>query len=233
MKKPIIGITSGLTAEKRITVSHENVLAITEAGGLPFVLPNLWDEAFIRETAKVLDGLLLTGGGDVDPAYFGEEPHPNLGSITPERDFYEIALIQEMLLMNKPVLGICRGCQILNVAAGGDMYQDIYAQHDTPLLQHHQQAPFWHSSHFIEVREHSHLYSIVKNYRYKVNSFHHQSVRNLGEGFTVCAMSSDGITEAFESTQHRFVIGVQWHPEYLREDVHSARLFQAFVEACV
>ena len=228
--KPIIGITSDLK-EQRVNVSHNNILAIAAAGGLPLVLPNVIDQDIIYHYAEVLDGLLLTGGGDIDPAYFEEEPHPNLGRICPERDFFEFELIQEMLLRNKPILGICRGCQILNVAIGGDMFQDIYAQQDSPLLQHNQQAPYHHCSHFVEVKEESLLYSIVKSNQFKVNSFHHQAVRRVGEGFAVCATASDGVIESFESTEHRFVIGVQWHPEHLKDE-YSARLFRAFVESC-
>jgi len=229
--KPIIGITSDLSKEQRVNVSHNNISAITEAGGLPLVLPNVMDQDTIQHYAEVLDGLLLTGGGDIDPSYFEEEPHPNLGRICPERDFFEIELIRQMLPRNKPILGICRGCQILNVAIGGDMYQDIHAQHETPLLQHNQQAPYHHCSHFVEVKENSLLYNIVKSNRFKVNSFHHQAVRRVGEGFAVCAAAGDGVIEAFESAGHRFAIGVQWHPEHLKDE-YSARLFRAFVECC-
>lgn len=230
--KAIIGVSSSLK-EDVLSVSMNNIDAITRFGGIPFVLPNIAAEhaAIIAER---IDGLLLTGGGDIDPTLFGEEPHKGLGSITPERDLFELAIIAEMLRLDKPILGICRGAQILNVAVDGDMYQDIYSQIDTELLQHGQQAPRWHASHFVHVREGSFLYKIVQMEQFKVNSFHHQANRSVPTGFEISAISSDGVVEAFESRQHKFVMGVQWHPECLlgKNDFASAAIFRTFIEAC-
>jgi putative glutamine amidotransferase len=190
------------------------------------------DKEALREMAERMDGLLLTGGGDIDPTLFGEEPLPGLGSITPERDTLEIALIGHMLKANKPIFAICRGCQILNIAAGGDMYQDLYTQRDN-LLQHTQHAPRSHTSHTLEVVEDSLLHRISGEVSFKVNSFHHQAVRNLAPGFVVSAAAKDGVIEAFESRNHTFVLGVQWHPEFMAEkDEVSQRLFNTFVAAC-
>jgi putative glutamine amidotransferase len=232
--KPIIGVTASLQNENLITLSHDNVDSVTAAGGVPFILPNLLESAEVERAAQQIDGLLVTGGGDIDPTLFGEEPHPNLGSISPARDQFEIAIIRKMMEQNKPVLAICRGCQILNIAAGGDMFQDIYAQHDKQLLQHSQRAPRSHGSHFVEVKEGSLLHQITDSTRFKVNSFHHQTVRHVAQGFQVSAVASDGIIEAFESTEHSFILGVQWHPECMvpSGDAPSRAIFNTFLQAC-
>jgi putative glutamine amidotransferase len=229
--KPIIGITASLENGKMI-VDRSNSDSIFRAGGIPLVLPYTMDEKEIEHLAERMDGLLLTGGGDIDPTLFGEEPLPGLGSICPERDALETALIRHMLDADKPIFGICRGCQILNIAAGGDMYQDLYTQRDN-LLQHSQKAPRWHASHTLQVEEGTLLHQIAGVSTYKVNSFHHQAVRNLAPGFIQSASTKDGVIEAFESRQHRFVLGVQWHPECMTEiDPISQRLFDAFVGEC-
>lgn len=229
---PVIGVSSNLNGEV-LSVSTANVHAVARFGGVPIVLPNLL-EAEVEVIASMLDGLLLTGGGDIDPTLFGEEPHPRLGSIVPERDAFEVQLIQKMLEKNKPILGICRGAQILSIAAGGDMYQDIYSQSSEQLLQHDQQAPNWHATHFVHVTKGSILHDAAGVEEFKVNSFHHQAVRHIPNGFSVSGIASDGIIEAFESGNHSFVMGIQWHPESLlmKDDLVSAAIFERFIEAC-
>lgn len=230
--RAIIGVSSNIK-EDLLSVPLSNVRAITQFGGVPIVLPNLEMDG-IEEIASTIDGLLLTGGGDIDPTLFGEEPLPGLGNIVPERDRFEVAIIQKMLKLNKPILGICRGAQIMSIAMGGDMYQDIYSQRDGSLLQHDQQAPNWHGSHFVEVTEGSLLRKIVGVDKFKVNSYHHQALRNMPEGFIVSGVASDGVIESFESTNHTFVMGVQWHPESLisKNDVNSLAIFEAFINEC-
>lgn len=230
--RAIIGVSSNIK-EDLLSVPLSNVRAITQFGGVPIVLPNLEMDG-IEEIASTIDGLLLTGGGDIDPTLFGEEPLPGLGNIVPERDRFEVALIQKMLKLNKPILGICRGAQIMSIAMGGDMYQDIYSQRDGSLLQHDQQAPNWHGSHFVEVTEGSLLRKIVGVDKFKVNSYHHQALRNMPDGFIVSGVASDGVIESFESTKHTFVMGVQWHPESLisKNDVNSLAIFEAFINEC-
>lgn len=232
--KPIIGITSNIREEKLLTMGLSTINSIMQAGGIPVILPNLWDSPDVERLANSIDGLLVTGGGDVDPTYFGEEPHPQLGEVCPQRDQFETMLITDVLKMDKPILGICRGSQMINVSEGGDLFQDIYSQCDNQLLQHRQNAPRCHASHFVEVVEGSLLHQITESTRFKVNSYHHQAVREIPDAFEVCARASDGIIEAFESKKHRFVLGVQWHPENLTytKDVYSLKLFNAFVKAC-
>ncbi|QFF98099.1 gamma-glutamyl-gamma-aminobutyrate hydrolase family protein [Psychrobacillus glaciei] len=229
---PIIGVSSSLK-EDVLTVPTENMHAIGKFGGVPLVLPNMV-YAGIDTIAEMIDGLLLTGGGDIDPTLFGEEPLQGLGDITPERDAFEIAMIQKMLELNKPILGLCRGAQILNTAVGGDMYQDINSQIESTLLQHNQHAPRWHGSHFVQVMKGSLLHGIAQTEQFKVNSYHHQANRGVPTGFAVSAVSSDGIVEAIESKNHRFVMGLQWHPEYLvlKNDSISVAIFKAFIDAC-
>lgn len=230
--KAIIGVSSNVK-EDILSVPLSNIRAITQFGGIPFVLPNIVGDE-IDQIAGTLDGLLLTGGGDIDPTLFGEEPLPGLGNIVPDRDRFEVALIQKMLELDKPILGICRGAQIMSIAAGGDMYQDIYSQKNEPLLQHDQQAPNWHGSHFVEVTDGSLLHQVVGVDKFKVNSYHHQALRKMPDDFIVSGVASDGVIESFESTKHAFAMGVQWHPESLlpKGDANSLAIFKAFVHAC-
>lgn len=230
--KPLIGVSAGLKDDTVLSLNKTNYEKISEYGGLPVVLPNLCDEDEIKALAEKLDGLLLTGGVDIDPILFGEEPHKDLGEVSPSRDYFEMTIAKEMLKLNKPIFGICRGSQILNVATNGTIYQDIYAQNEGEFLQHLQKAPREHAAHFVQVEEDSMLYEIVKAKEIKVNTFHHQAVKNVGEDMKVSSRANDGVVESIESGKHKFALGVQWHPEYLKDDASQA-LFKAFINACV
>lgn len=230
--KPLIGLTMSLEKEAKQYLSKAYSDAVFQAGGIALMIPYTVEDRVIQQLSLKLDGLILTGGGDIDPTLFDEEPHPGLGEIVPDRDEMEIALIEQFLEQNKPILGICRGCQILNIALGGDMYQDLASQKQT-ILQHAQKAPRHHASHSITIVEDTLLYSIFQKGLSKVNSFHHQAVRNVVEPFRVSAVSKDGVIEAFESKEHSFVMGVQWHPEdMVKKDTDAYSLFSAFVDAC-
>lgn len=231
--RPLIGITANVELDAKHTLANDYIQAVIKAGGIPVILP-IGIDSDVSQLADRLDGLVLSGGGDIDPTLFGEEPHPNLGTISPGRDSLEIALIQEMLDRDKAILAICRGIQILNIAAGGDMFQDIYHQIETPLIQHSQKATRSHLSHYVKAEPNSLLARIAGQSEFKVNSFHHQAVRNVIDPLVITAIASDGVIEAIESTRHSFVIGVQWHPEplALNGDHISMRLFNKFVEAC-
>lgn len=232
--KPIIGITSSIDIEEPVHRLHDaNVQAILRAGGIPLILPNITDEEVIKEIVSKIDGLLGSGGYDVSPLIFGEQPHQKIGTITPLRDQFELLLFQEMLKAEKPIFGICRGMQMLNVAAGGNLYQDIYAQHEEQLIKHGQDAPRSYGSHFVSVKENTRLHEIVKEKQLVVNSYHHQAVKDVADNFIVSGTAPDGIIEAIESTEHPFAIGVQWHPEHMLDnDQPSVALFDAFIEAC-
>ena len=229
--KPIIGITTDIGKENRHLLNNNYVKAVIQAGGLPVILP-IGIEEDVKQLSNMLDGVLLTGGGDIDPMLFGEEPHKQLGEVSPSRDSIELRLVQEMLTKNKPILGICRGLQVLNIAVGGNMYQDIYSQNTSTLLQHVQKAPRIHQSHFVQIKEGSLLGSIAESSQIKVNSYHHQAVKDVPNPLIISGTASDGIIEAIESTKHSFVLGVQWHPEALAKngDIVSLRIFEKFLE---
>ena len=233
MNKPIIGVTSHVELDYKHTLSNDYIQAVIQAGGIPVILPIGIDED-VSQIASSIDALLLTGGGDIDPTLFGEEPHPKLGTISPGRDQLEPAIIKEMLDADKPILAICRGIQILNIALGGDMYQDIYSQHENELLQHSQKATRYHLAHYVKAKEGSLLASVAGTDEFKVNTYHHQSVRHVPYPLEVCGVASDGIIEAIESKGHSFVLGVQWHPEGLavNGDSIAKRIFTRFVESC-
>ena len=232
--KPLIGITSFQElngANNMISVDDEH--AILRAGGMPMMLPTLENDADIEEIVQSIDGLYLTGGYDIDPTLFGEEPHPKLGVIVPLRDAFEIKIVRKFLELDKPVFGVCRGCQILNIAVGGDMYQDMESQVGHELLQHKQLAPKTHGSHFIDVPRGTLLHQVTGSERFKVNSRHHQSNRNVPSPLRVSGIASDGIIEAIESEKHSFVLAVQWHPESMAVggDEPSLKMFEAFIKA--
>lgn len=207
--------------------------AIEQAGGLPVVLPYLTSDQLIDEAVKRLDGIYLSGGGDIDPIYFDEEPHPKLGVFQPERDSFEIKITKKMLEKDKPILGVCKGAQMLNLATGGDMFQDIYSQIDGELLQHSQKAANYVATHDVELVEGSLIHQLVGEKVIRVNSFHHQANRNPGKGLIVSGRARDGVVEAVESKEHRFALGVQWHPESFRLNHEpSKRIFLGFITAC-
>jgi putative glutamine amidotransferase len=231
--KPVIGITTDIDGDRKHQLNTNYVTAIIQAGGLPLILP-IGIETDAKQVANMLDGILLTGGGDIDPTLFDEEPHAKLGEVTPSRDSLEIEVAKEMLQVDKPILGICRGLQILNVALGGAIIQDIHSQSANTVLQHSQKAPRSHPSHFVQIEKDTILESITETQTIKVNSFHHQAVKVVPEPLRISGTASDGIIEAVESTAHDFVLGVQWHPEALAEygDAVSNRIFDKFVEKC-
>jgi putative glutamine amidotransferase len=230
--KPLIGITISYDGEHTLSLRRDYHDAVLQAGGIPILLPYLTDEQEMEELIDKLDGLILSGGFDVDPAWFGEEPHSQLGEVVPERDEVELKYCRLFLKTNKPLFAICRGCQVLNVAVGGTLYQDLPSQWEN-ALQHSQRAPRFHPSHSIQMKEGSLLAKISGKLKQRVNSFHHQAIKEVKAPFTVVATSPDGVIEAIESTVHPFVLGVQWHPEGMAEkDSFAQALFSAFVEQC-
>ncbi|PTM59321.1 gamma-glutamyl-gamma-aminobutyrate hydrolase family protein [Desmospora activa] len=231
--RPLVGMTMSYRLEGMWSLSRDNSEAIWMAGGLPVALPYRDDEENIKAYAQRLDGLVLTGGNDIDPHLFGEEPILGLGEVEPERDRVEIALVREIVDQGKPILAICRGCQILAIALGGDMYQDLGSQREG-ILQHSQRAPRSHPSHSIRIRTGSRLYRLAGGETVRVNSFHHQAVRQVPDGCAVVATAPDGVVEAFEWEGDNFIVGVQWHPENMMpEDPFAFKLFSSFIAACV
>lgn len=204
--------------------------AVEAAGGIPVVLPVL-APGKAAEVLAHLQGLLLSGGVDLDPSHYGEDPLPGLGRVTPERDAFELALARQALAAGVPVLGICRGVQVLNVAAGGSLFQDLGSQLKK-VLKHRQEAPRWHESHAVRLDPSSRMAAILGVTEARVNSFHHQAVRVVAPGLRAAAWAPDGVIEAVESADGRFALGVQWHPEEMwnRYPLHL-KPFSALVEA--
>ncbi|PIC56276.1 gamma-glutamyl-gamma-aminobutyrate hydrolase [Sporosarcina sp. P12(2017)] len=229
--KPLIGVTSDIDQNGDTLVQTRYIRAVRQAGGVPVILP-VGLEA-IEEVCDRLDGVLLIGGEDVDPYLYGEEPHRQLGKVLPERDESELALIKTMADQDKPVFGICRGYQLINVAFGGTIYQDMYAQLSEDLLQHHQLTDLDFAFHSIDIVGDSKLAEWAGTSEVRVNSLHHQAVKEVHAPLVVTAVAKDGVVEAIESTAHRFVVGVQWHPEAMvkRDDRLSLKLFEQFIEA--
>ncbi|MBA2781744.1 MAG: gamma-glutamyl-gamma-aminobutyrate hydrolase family protein [Rubrobacteraceae bacterium] len=210
------------------------VEGVAGAGGAPVVLPPAGDERAAEAVIQSLDGLLLSGGSDLDPHYYGEEPMPELGVTLPERDAFEMALVGLALRRGIPVFGICRGMQVLNVALGGTLYQDLPSQWERDLLKHRQDTPKWQPTHEVRVRDGSYIAEVMGRESVKVNSYHHQGVRALAEGLVVTGRSSDGVVEAVEAVDlsERWLLGVQWHAEAMRgAGPQQERLFEAHVSA--
>lgn len=233
LNQPMIGVTSGLNSEESyLTLNAEFMNALTAAGAMPVILPLSADEALLRSYVERLDGFLFTGGGDVDPMRFGEAQLPCCGEISPIRDAHELLLAELVLASGKPAMGVCRGMQVLNVALGGTVYQDLPTQYGGELIAHRQTQKSWYPSHAVTVAEGSRLARITGCDRLMVNSLHHQAVRRAG-AWNVCATAPDGVIEAAEGAGEAFVLGLQWHPERLwRTDAAHRSLFEAFVKAC-
>lgn len=228
--RPIIGITCTTTDSKN-GIGTSYISAIEHADGTPVLLPMVQNDICIADFLSLVDGLLLSGGVDVDPFLYGEEPRPAMGKIDVSKDSVEMSLIPRALEMDLPILGICRGIQMLNVAAGGTLYQDISMSSDA-VLKHRQDAPGSYATHIIHVQEGSRLLDILEQSAIRVNSFHHQAVKKAAPGFMISAVSRDGIVEGIESTHHSFAIGVQFHPELMWQNNPSiSSLFVAFVRA--
>lgn len=242
MVKPIIGITCDLDlgiSSRSISPGIEYyflcrnyVNAIQKSGGIPMLIPCFPDENYIDEVIEKISGMVVCGGGDAPAQTYKEEPVMQLGAVNPEKSKFEIMIIKRALNQGLSLLGICGGEQLINVVAGGTLFQDIYSQ--VPgCISHKQRAPRHFPYHTVNIEEETKLYSILKTKSIKVNSRHHQAVKDLAEGFVASGCTGDGIIESIESVQHNFVIGVQWHPEDMFEkDNFSRSLFLSFIKSC-
>ena len=210
-RKPIIGLTGNFD-EQTCKLKDGYYKSVLRAGGVPVIIPPLADTDAIINTLEHIDGLLLTGGGDYNPLYAGEEPSPKLGGVNAERDLPELLITQLAYNRQIPMLGICRGIQTLAMALGGKVMQDIS---DVAQIRHSQDADRSEPTHTVTVEPDSTLYNIYKEDKLFVNSFHHQAVSDPGERFRVTGRSSDGIIESMESCEFKSILGVQWHPECL------------------
>lgn len=236
MKRPVIGISgnrmldteNGFIGRPRSYVSDDYIRSVISAGGIPLILPIVSEEAVVRAQAELIDGLILSGGQDIQPHLWGEEPHRDIEELLPPRDDFDMLLIQYMTLLKKPILGICRGEQILNAVHGGTLYQDLSHKEEC-YIKHRQQCSADIATHQIEVYKGSWLYEVLGE-RTWVNSYHHQAVKEVGKGFKVSAVSKDGVIEAIEKIDESWIVGVQWHPEILSGRYPDMqRLFDQFV----
>lgn len=235
MKKPVIGITAShdlQTGNLRMSQSYTD--AIRTCGAIPVILPLTLDEAECRRLAETLDGFLFTGGPDIHPFLFGEDTMEGCGDRSPLRDQTELALFSAAYHQKKPVLGICRGTQLINIALGGDIYQDLGSQIPGRLpIAHRQPFHLSNPAHHVKLEPGSLLAQICGETDIETNSSHHQAVRAVPPSLAVCGRAADGIIEAVEQRDYPFLIGVQWHPEMLADTYsHASRLFEAFVRAC-
>ncbi|WP_418791631.1 gamma-glutamyl-gamma-aminobutyrate hydrolase family protein [Phosphitispora sp. TUW77] len=232
--KPLIGISCSFNQKDgRFFLPEAYVEAVINARGVPLILPGSGIIKAVAPYFRVIKGLLLAGGGDLDPRLFNEEPLPGLGEVNPDRDRFEIMLVRAAMQRRVPILGICRGIQVLNVACGGSVIQHIPLE-IIDSLKHSQSAPRWHPTHQVSIAKESRLEGILQCDSTRVNSFHHQAVRRPANGFDVTARSSDGVIEAIERRNSPFVIGVQWHPECMvSKDRNSRLLFRSFIEAAL
>lgn len=200
------------------------------AGGNPLLIPPLADSSLLREIFDTIHGLLLPGGADLQPSLYGAAPHPRLGEVDPNLDVTEMALARWAIEEERPVLGICRGQQSLNVAAGGTLYQDIPSELAGVLA--HRVNPRDHLAHEITVEPDSRLADLLGATRLSVNSLHHQAVNDVAPGFVVVARAPDGVIEGLERPDHPFAVAVQFHPEELVPGHEaSERLLRRFIEA--
>lgn len=224
--KPIIGITSSMAENSFIRMRRNYFDAIVDAGGIPVFMPHNGGAEDAAKFLEFCDGVLFAGGDDVDPKHYGEEIAFDNVETTPLRDDFELALANLMKKCNKPILGICRGEQLLNVAFGGSLYQHIDG--------HRQEEKGALNLRSAKIKEGSFLHEIVGEDEIKTNSFHHQAVKAVAPGFIASAVADDGTVEAIEPAEktERFFLAVQWHPEYLfKHDAPAKNIFKAFVEA--
>jgi len=229
----IDGIPPALPAS--VVMNQRYYEAVAAAGAAPVLIPLLDDIDALRATYEACAGIMIPGGVDMDPGTYGEAPHERLGRVDPARDRVELQLTRWAIEDRKPLLGLCRGLQVINVAAGGTLYQDLDAQLDGAIR--HDYFPTYgfdrdYVSHDVAVAPASRLRSLVDIDQLPVNSMHHQGVKRLGAGLVACAHSADGLIEAVESPNGHWMVGVQWHPEVFEaNDPHTRELFRGFVRA--
>lgn len=239
--EPIIGITGNsmhidsdaFPDPLKINYSPRDISkAVSEAGGLPVIIPIDTPERILKY-ADVIDGLILAGGQDISPHLYGEDPREGIKATSPKRDAAEVALTEAVLATGKPILGICRGLQLINAMFGGTLYQDL-SENDKIFIKHVQETPTNHPIHQVKVDPNSYLGSFLPE-GFKVNSLHHQVIRELGEGLKATALARDGVIEAIETEDpEKNVVAVQWHPESTYyKDPTSLVLFENLIERAI
>lgn len=239
MARPLIGITLDIqeavnsrgVREERYWLKRVMAEAVAQAGGEPLLLPFIAGRSRSRGVIGALDGLLISGGDfDIDPKYYGDKRRTECGPAAPERTKGEFLLLAAALAAEKPVLGICGGCQLINVYFGGNLYQDLPSQKKSALA-HSQKKPHAVPAHRVAVAAKTRLAAITGAASITVNSTHHQAVKIPGRGLLPSAVAPDGVIEGIEAADGRFIVGVQWHPEFLTRLKPHAALFRALTRA--
>lgn len=229
--RPRIAIPADTLTEATNVINERNapfaprpaIEAIVKSGGVPVILPSV-DPKFVEDYIDLFDGIIFAGGFDVDPTFFGEEPHQKLGATYRKRDLFEIALLKESIKANKAIMGICRGMQIINVGLGGTLYQDLSENSDS-FIKHSQNAPGNLPSHHVNVVKDSTLFDLVGERPY-VNSRHHQALKDIAPSLKVVATADDHVPEAVESVDGDQILAIQWHPENMfKHYEYSQKIF--------
>lgn len=239
MKKPFIGITCNyMIAETQMSlgqernfVSKEVIDAVIEAGGVPILIPIMNREEDILDIMDSINGIILSGGHDVNPIYYGEEPTKSIGFTYTPRDLFELFIVKAAIEKDMPILGISRGQQIMTVAFGGKLYQDL-GVNEKSYINHMQTSSVNDIGHYVDIKKGSKLYKIFDTERLLVNSFHHQAAKAAPKYFQVTAMSSDGIIEAMEH-ENKPIMSVQWHPEIMiKKHPVMLKIYEEFIKWC-
>lgn len=244
LKMPVIGISADTNEGKEgdlkeygsdtvFWLKKHYITAIEKSGGIPVILPVVESPKAMAGYLNLIDGLLLSGGYfDINPKLYGEKPMPQCGALKPARTLMEIALFKKARKLKMPLLGICGGLQAINVGLGGTLYQHIPAQVENALAHEQKPVPSTKPSHYVALAKNSEIRKIAGAPKTKVNSTHHQAIKDLGRGLIACAVAEDGIVEGveFKKSTGGFMIGVQWHPEALfKNSTFSQKLFHRFV----
>ena len=225
---PIIGITTyGRKKDGNYYLPAGYVDAVRKAGGFPILFSP--GEKNVDRILELVDGLIFVGGGDIEPSIYGGKSHSTISGVDPERDEFELALAEEVLKKSMPTLGICRGSQLLNVATGGRLIEDILSEIGDSIP--HKVDISEASEHLVQIEKDSRLAEIMGSNEVSVKSKHHQGMRTVAEVWRISAQAPDGLIEALEHKTHPWMMAVLWHPEISPEDPHHQRLFKAFVEA--
>lgn len=236
MLKPLIGITtSRLNRNSQPPAFGTNIAyieAIADAGGIPVLIPSNLTPGDLDNLLPKLAGILFTGGSDIAPQRYGNPPHPKVAGVDSDRDRVEIQLVQGVISLGKPFLGICRGCQVINVALGGTLYEDLSDQHPGYFQHDYHNRPRNYLAHPVMLASNSRLAGILTENPSQVNSLHHQGLKRLASDLKSVAYSPDDLVEAVELPSHAFGLAVQWHPEELQNHEPMRKLFQAFIQAC-
>lgn len=239
MSKPIIGIVPNLITIdsgswiglKRVSLVDKYITAIELAGGLPIIIPFVDDINNISNLLDLCNGILISGGNDIHPVFFNEHPHKDIGYVNSKVDQFQIELTKLALERKMNFLGVCKGLQILNVACGGNLYQDLSQIHKEGI-SHYQNCDYNEIWHKVKFNNNSILYNLFGSEIW-VNSYHHQAIKNLGENLKVTSTSSDGVIEAVEMVDEKFVVGVQFHPELMINGQYDmSKLFKEFINKC-